>query len=278
MIKRFSYGLFLLGVLAILAFDARNDDGRAGKTGSPGEQTCVNTCHDSFALNSGTGSISISSPDMTNWLYVPGMTYTINVEVEQNGIGLFGFGAEVLEDIGNTSAGQMLITQASETEIQQAIILGQFRDNVVHTLNGGQGSNSKTFSFDWTAPANPIDSLTIYAAGVAANGNGNNNGDRVYTTSQDIVLFNVGIEENETKGLSIFPNPTVDELYVQYERLSESGTITIHDNSGKLKHQRLLNAGSDIARIDISALIPGLYLVKLETSNAVVFSERFIVR
>ncbi|HRH37623.1 MAG TPA: hypothetical protein PK760_04730, partial [Flavobacteriales bacterium] len=73
---------YVLGaaLLALMLTSGNTDNnGKAGRTGAPGENTCVNSCHNSYALNSGTGSIMLASTNMTNWQYVPGQTYTINV-------------------------------------------------------------------------------------------------------------------------------------------------------------------------------------------------------
>ena len=58
-----------------------NDNGRAGRTGSPGSNPCTTSCHSSFALNSGDGSITITCDNMPNWNYEPNTVYTINVTV-----------------------------------------------------------------------------------------------------------------------------------------------------------------------------------------------------
>jgi uncharacterized protein (TIGR03437 family) len=56
---------------------------------------------------------------------------------------------------------------------------------IEHTLAGATRivSGSETYEFDWTPPATNVGNVTIYVAGNAANGNGNETGDHIYTAS-----------------------------------------------------------------------------------------------
>jgi uncharacterized protein (TIGR03437 family) len=56
---------------------------------------------------------------------------------------------------------------------------------IEHSARGSARTTtgSGTYEFDWTPPATDAGSVTIYVAGNAANGNGSNDGDRVYTRS-----------------------------------------------------------------------------------------------
>src|ERR1044072_20143 len=104
------------GAFAV-SFDVLDDNGKAGRTGSPGESNCTG-CHTGSALNDGTGSVTISSPDLPTWEYMPGDTYAINVTVARTGNPLFGFDLECLT--GSTPAqngGTLLVTNAAETHI-----------------------------------------------------------------------------------------------------------------------------------------------------------------
>lgn len=70
MIRKLLLGILPIAMIALFTSEKMSDNGKAGYTGSPGEQTCTN-CHSDFALNSGGGSIAIGSPTMTNWEYLP---------------------------------------------------------------------------------------------------------------------------------------------------------------------------------------------------------------
>ena len=149
------------------------------RTGAPGEQTCATSdCHSSNPLNTGSGSVSISGvPDN----YTPGQNYTITVTVGTfAGRIRFGFESTVLDDQGRL-AGTITVTDTSRTFLQSGSVGGNLRRYINHSQNGiGQSS----WSFRWTAPATAVGRITFYAAGNAANGNGDDSGDFIYTTSK----------------------------------------------------------------------------------------------
>jgi hypothetical protein len=92
-------------------------------------------------------------------------------------------GIEALTSSGN-NAGTLTITDAVSTQIKTVIVSGVSRRNIVHKLNGGLNTDSKVFTFSWTAPATGTGDITFYFAGNAANGNGSETNDYIYTGSQ----------------------------------------------------------------------------------------------
>ena len=169
-------------------------DGKAGVNGSPGEQTCAKSnCHNSFSLNSGNGSVTISSNDLINWNYMPGQTYNISVTVEQPGIDLFGFGFEALASDG-TNAGTLVAGTGSHAV--NANVSGNSRRTLTQTQNSGITLNSHTWNFTWIAPSTGME-VTFYAVGNAANGNGGRTGDYIYSTSQ-VLTFTTSLPDAPT--------------------------------------------------------------------------------
>jgi hypothetical protein len=171
----------LTSLLVVLVIETAlaHKAGEAGATGSPGEPTCANpTCHDTYAVNSGTGSTTITS-NIPSTGYVPGTTYSVTVTVSQTGVTLFGFGFEALNS-SNTNAGTIAVTSSSTMQLQNA---SNGRVNIVHRQGGGAGSGIKAFTFNWTAPSANIGNVTFYAAGNASNSSNTDSGDRIYTTS-----------------------------------------------------------------------------------------------
>jgi len=173
----------LLPFVAVILFTSEqfSDDGRAGYTGSPGETDCT-TCHASFPVNSGGGSITFQNPGMPLNEYIAGQTYAMSVTVSRTSNNLFGFGFEALTNL-NDNAGTLLITDAASTQIKTRVVTSVTRRNVVHQLNAGAASGSKTFNFSWTAPASGSGPVGFYFAGVAADGNANDNNDYVYKSN-----------------------------------------------------------------------------------------------
>lgn len=176
--------MMLITSVVLMSMSSSYDDdvdGKAGHNGSPGEQTCAKSnCHDAFTVNSGIGSVSISAPAMTNWQYVPGQSYTINVTVAHTNKPLFGFGFEALLSSG-ANAGTL--TAGTGSQALNATVSGNSRRTITHLEDSGLTNNSKTWSFTWVAPANGA-SVIFYAAGNAANDSGTDSGDYIYTTSQ----------------------------------------------------------------------------------------------
>ncbi len=218
--------IFIIAVLGVslLSFGVLNKSGKAGFTGSPGEGTCAGgACHNSFGLNTGPGSVSISTNIPGNE-YTPGATYQVSIKVKQTGQPLFGFGCEVL-DSNNLPAGTFTVTDAVKTQLVNA---SNGRPNMTHKLNGGASNDSAIFTFDWTAPANNIGNITFYFTGNAANGNGNNSGDYIYSGSYTITSTStVGINQQNEQVFALSAFSSADQqLNVRYA-LKYSATVQI---------------------------------------------------
>jgi hypothetical protein len=234
--KKLTAILFAAIALVVLRAETMSDNGKAGYTGSPGEASCnASGCHDTYALNSGPGFVHLSST-MNNWQYTPGATYTINVSVGQTGKTLYGLGVEILT-AGNANAGTFHITQTSRTQIKTRTVSGVSRNNVVHTLNGGIGTDSCVFSFDWTAPSTDIGTVTMYVSGNASNRNGSESGDYIYTKVQPIsVLSTTSINDViASNSFTVFPNPVSDNFNVNYDvKSSDKVKISLLNMNGSL--------------------------------------------
>jgi len=160
---------------------ANVDEPPAARTGGAGQQTC-NTCHNG-ALNDGQATFAFSGVPAS---YTPGQTYPITVSLARSGASRWGFEATVLKTSDNSAAGTIVVTSNLTTLQTQA---GKFY--ISHTnLNGPDGTFPGTangpvaWSFNWTAPSAGAGAVGFYAAGVAADNDGNDGGgDLVYTTS-----------------------------------------------------------------------------------------------
>ncbi|MBK8586567.1 MAG: T9SS type A sorting domain-containing protein [Bacteroidetes bacterium] len=179
MLKKLTLLVLSLTTAVFFTSTMMSDNGKAGKTGSPGELTCID-CHGDFAANSGGGSIAVSG--ITGGTYTPGTTYNLSVVIARTGSSLFGLGFEALT-AANANAGTLTITNATQTQLKSATVSGVSRQSVVHQLNGGATSNTHTFTFNWTAPAAGAGNVTFYFAGVACDNDGNESGDYVYNSS-----------------------------------------------------------------------------------------------
>lgn len=273
--------LFVTGLFCI-SLDILDDNGKAGKTGSPGETTCNTTnCHTGNVENAAGGSITINCPTMTNWKYVPGQTYTINVTVERSGVSLFGLGFEALTASG-ANAGSLVVTNSTQNTTKSANIGGNLRTSVVHKLNGGASANSHTFTFNWIAPSTDIGSVTFYVAGNAANANTLVSGDYIYSASQVITSPTTGVlDVNEKQSLyTVYPNPAVDEINVAY-KLNETADLSVKliSLNGATVYNQLLErqfAGQHTHQIKLNQEIAkGVYFLELMVNNET-FTQKVI--
>lgn len=271
MIKKKLIALLFTSTLGIIIFSNiayTNNNGKEGKTGSPGETACTQ-CHNSNALNSGGGSVSISSPNMPNWNYFPGTTYTINVKVKKSGIAKFGFGFEALLPSG-ANGGFIQTANATNVKTINAMVLGNSRANAVHKQPNHFGQDSVTFSFDWTAPAAGAGNITFYAAGNATNSGNNSSGDFIYTTSQIVTeALTTQIQSLlNPESFTIFPNPCSDFITINLPNNVDAGQtmLSIFDLNGALVHQQNFvnfNNSQSIA-LETSFLKEGVYFVHLK--------------
>jgi hypothetical protein len=150
------------------------------RTGAPGEVTCA-ICHNSFSLNSGPGTLSITGLPPN---YSPNQELTLTLTIAQPNRDLFGFQLTALDESGR-QAGTIVVTDDLRTQLVVDQVDGKLRQYLSHTFPGtvpmvvDQGN----WAFKWRAPATSIGKVTFYVAGNAANGNGGSSGDYIYTYS-----------------------------------------------------------------------------------------------
>lgn len=262
--------------LATMSFDVLEDNGKAGRTGSPGETTCTG-CHTGAVLNDGVGSVVISSPDLgITWEYMPGDTYTINVTVARPGMPLFGFGLECLT--GTTpaqNAGTLLVTNPAETHILNATVNSVARRNMTHQLNGGLSANSKTFTFRWVAPTTNVGNVTFYCCGNAANNNGAKTGDFIYSTTQVVtpaIGAGTGNIVDAARAFTVFPNPANENVYVNYTiAQGETVDFTLMTLDGKSIGPVYTFGGTGSfatsALVLPAGLAKGIYFVRMQSGD-----------
>ena len=174
-------------------------------TGAPDEATCT-ACHSDFIDNSGTGSITISGVPAN---YTPGQSYQITVTTSQSDAVIYGFQLTAIDVLGRR-AGTFTLPNQTPAQMQQVegIVGTNQRRYVQHTSDGiiPTQFGSKTWTFNWTAPAQRVGKIGFYAAGNAANSDASASGDYIYTTSRRALLRSTPADfdgDNKTD-LSIF--------------------------------------------------------------------------
>ena len=97
----------------------------------------------------------------------------------------------------------------------------------------------------------------------------------VFTPTQvryrDVIRSFVGIEENEkTLALSVFPNPSTNQLVIITPQLSNAITVQIVDLQGKIVLTEQLKNNNSFANehtINVSGLAKGLYVLNLVSES-----------
>src|SRR6476620_7128352 len=155
----------------------------ASYTGAPGEANCT-ACHTSFPVNSGTGSVNITGLPAN---YKAGQQIPLTVTVSQSDGVLYGFEMTALDGRGRP-AGTFQLPGGSPPPLQivDGFVGGVLRQYIEHTIDGITPTQfgSKSWTFNWTAPAQRVGKISFYAAGNAADSNGVPSGDQIYTKSR----------------------------------------------------------------------------------------------
>lgn len=260
--------LIFVGTTAFVIFSG----GAANRSGSPGEGTCSG-CH-----GAGASIVSISgTPAFVANQYVPGQTYTVNVNVINNPFSKFGFDAEIL-DPSNVNAGNIT---SGLTGVQ---IVNTARKNATHTAPK-TGTGSALFQFVWVAPL--TGNAIVYATGNAVDGTGGTGGDSPGATTLTLTPdLSTGINEATVigiSGLNIYPNPIRSEFKISYNLMENANVkaaiyniqgqeISVISNEDQVTGAHILDAQlpSDLAK--------GVYFVKFSVNGKQVVQRLIITQ
>ncbi len=170
--------------IAVFGFSSGPPIPRAGVPGDAGGQNC-SSCHRTFggANADPAGSVKIEAAT-----YKPGVPQVIKVTVQHPEALRWGFQLTArLKGDDQKMAGtftvdsnvQVRCSPTGNSPCNGALEFAEHRE--VYTHGGVNGS--KTFEIEWNPPASEVGEVIFYAAGNAANGDGNLTGDRIYTTT-----------------------------------------------------------------------------------------------
>ncbi len=151
-------------------------------TGAPGEGNCT-ACHTDFPVNSGGGNVMITGLP-TN--YLPNQVIPVTVTVNHFDATIYGFELTAVDEQGR-NAGTLLNNtgQSSQMQIMEGFVDIHVRNYIMHTSSGVLPTqfHTKSWTFNWRAPATRVGRISLYAAGNGANSDSSPNGDYVYTNS-----------------------------------------------------------------------------------------------
>lgn len=233
------------------------------RTGSPvGQAQQCGQCHTGGTMP--TPTIHIRLKDASNTVvtsYIPGETYTLEVELESAGAAGYGFQTVGLLTSNNAQAGTLTAQSANaKIKVLNARTYGEQNGN---SLGNG------LFVLTWVAPEPGSGTVKFYAAGQANNDNNDDTFDKAVTGIPITITEDISgsVEETSTNWLALFPNPGTGLLQIT---APENGThvLSVYNLQGQLQHTQLLNGmeGSQM-QADLSALQTGVYVVILSSAN-----------
>ena len=241
-------GLFFAGTLY-------HSGSPGAKTGSPGDDFANCTACHSGSPTDVSGWITTDIPELG---YEVGETYTITATGTHSGVGRFGFELTA-EDDNKNKVGQFIISADGQTQLPNG------GASITHTSLGiTPEGDSKTWTFQWTAPSTDVGIITFYAAFNAANNNSGSSGDVIYLSSLSVDESTVGIEKSlEKMDFTLSPNPSYGQFSVSHGLTFIN--IKIFDMNGRSVYEEENYISNEI--IDLSFLNKGLYMVQVRNEQ-----------
>jgi hypothetical protein len=227
---------------------------RAGAPMDAGGATCT-SCHAGTATQT-TGVISSDIPASG---YISGTTY--NFTVSMSGASAYGF--EMTPQTATSSNGLGTWIAGAGTTISTKYI----------KQSAKKTGASATWTFQWTAPATAT-TVTFYGAFNYANNNGNNGGDIIKTSSVTYLANTTGIDETISYlPLSIFPNPTTENIHLASSESFDKGMI--YGMDGKLV-KMMSEQELTFKTISVSEFSNGVYYLNISSDNGKVYKSKFV--
>jgi Reeler domain len=176
--------VFLLLTITAVVY-AKVTGPEPGYTNAPNDNGSCVACHDTFhSENIGPGSVTITGEGDNGvpigGIYEPGKQYTLTITVMQQKRQRYGFQMTAL-NTSNRRAGTLAALNG-ETQVLSETGFGG-RQYIEHMALGTlpNAKNSHVWQVRWTAPDTDIGTVIFYIAGNAADGNGENSNDYIYT-------------------------------------------------------------------------------------------------
>ena len=257
--KKSIYFLFAIAIFLLLTPNVFSNmtGSPGGKTDSPSDGANCTQCH-TGTINSGTGTLTVMTNIPTQG-YTAGQQYAITIQLMESNCNRFGFEITCEENnFGSQKTGSFVLTDATNT---------QFANNstsITHTLSGISGTNMKIWTMDWIAPSNISSGVEFYVSAVAANNNGNTNGDQVYTTTHSFGEATSTVSEKQNN-ITAFVNPISKDIMINVVEPIHISNLEVYDISAKLvysKKEVLLPS-----TINVDFLDPGIYIITMNTVN-----------
>jgi uncharacterized protein (TIGR03437 family) len=173
---------FVLSPLVLIAYPEGPDPAVSGAPGDEPQGCAKSQCHTGPSNpTSGSGVELVFSDGAT---YTPGVTQRLTVRITSPQSAINGFQLSVRPssdpnqqagDLNPIDGRTLVLCRTGTTKPCNPAAPVQY---IEHSSAGSSGGSE--WAFDWTPPATDVGPVTFYFAGNAANGNGQENGDRIY--------------------------------------------------------------------------------------------------
>ncbi len=267
---KFFYNLLFLGLLAFVlqsrsgGMGAKMNQDRTGSPISQGNGSYCSACHSGSNFGPAL-SIKLYKNGNEVSEYTPGVAYELEVTVNSAQGSPTGYGMQAVVLDGSNSAAGTFGTPPSGTRLSNVGGIPSFEQGLISSAN--------QFMIDWIAPAVGTGDVSIYAGGVAVNGDGGTSGDGAAKTTITLAeAASTGLDKvvQEDFKAIIASNPVHNSLQVELSS-SSSGSMDIQliNSNGILilKHQKMLSVGETNVHLAVDHIQSGLYFVRLLHSN-----------
>jgi hypothetical protein len=263
MIKRNTkLNIAILSVLAIFFMSNRGGSpgGRSGSTTDNGATCSTNGgCHNSSAAPAAQDIISTSVPVSG---YVPGKSYDVTINVSDDGTSVWGF-EMMAEDQDGSPVGTFL------NNSQVNSLNSGLRATHKFASSSSSSSDEQTWVANWTAPDGGTGNVTFYVSTMAANGNGNNRGDKIFIDTLSISEnTSANVTDLENLKISLHPNPATQKIAIEGYTNNLSKMKVVNSMGERVMDSPFKNS------LNISELASGTYYLKI-LENDRVFIKRF---
>lgn len=238
----------------------------SNRSGAPGAGNCT-SCHLGALQSSDDIMLDVMDGSTPVTTYTPGKTYNVLIMAHHFQNERFGFALS-----GN--AGTFTASGPGTAK-------GSVGEYVTHTEAGTapDAGGNKIWTTEWTAPASGNVTLQLYLN--AANNDGNNTGDKIYSKTISLTMATgVSAIVNE-KSFAVYPNPVVDALNIDFDLAASSDvSISLVDVNGKLVKELTsgkMNSGKQHFAFSNDDVSQGLYFVKVQAGEQS-FSKRVFVK